>query len=133
MRITGDVAVSLIFPALSFKTNLIADSREPIYATFFQSEGILSMLKDSNITEEIAVTIHVHALECLDASIKFYKKIDSIKSYLDNSVIEMVEKTVDNYYEVESYIRNIAYNNRPIDKGDEFINEIASKLYQYSY
>ena len=48
----------------------------------------------------------------------------------------MMEKIVDNYYEIESVIRKIAYQNQPIDKGDEELNELASKISKqtvYSY
>lgn len=130
--IFGQIRNYLPIKIASFKTNFISNSKAAISSVYFQSEGVLSKLKDSDLTGEQAKVIHTNALKSLDSAIVLYNKINSIKSYLDDITIEMAEKIVDNYYEIESYIRRTAYHNKPLDKGDGFINEVASKLSQHS-
>lgn len=124
----GQVRNFLPIKIASFKTNFISRSKAPISSVYFASEGILRNLNENNITENDAKEMHPYCLRNIELAAKLYKQINSIKSYLDSDTIEMVEKVVDNYYEIESIVRKVAFENKPIDKGDEMINRIASKF-----
>ena len=120
----------------SLKTNLISRLKDPISLIYYSSEGTLNSLKEHGISEEKAKQVYSHSLATRNSAIRLYKKISSIQSYLDTETTFMLEKLVDNYYEIESILRKNAFQNAPLDKGDRELNEIASKISQqtiYSY